>query len=301
LKFCRSATAVAAISAASLLHGPGARSEANPPVHACDRLTAKAYEGYLVTAPINAQSVVQACKAALNEFPDTPRFQAQLGWAFYKADQKGQAVEWFRKAAEHGNALGQLWLGQMYYFGIGLPKDSTQAAKWFRTAAEQGNALGQLWLGGMYFSGLGVPKDSTQAVEWFKKAAEQGNALAQAYLVGIEAFRKLLDEADVKELINLDQISTNPFVYDNKKILTHVIFKTMLSKDTALFGGPSEFVLISNLPTGMFTKEGVAALLVGRVQDKEYVKLPAGGEALVTHLEYFDARICQNSDCGVAP
>ena len=48
------------------------------------------------------------------------------------------ATEWFRKAAEQGDADSQLDLGWMYLDGLGVPKDEKEAAKWFQKAADQG-------------------------------------------------------------------------------------------------------------------------------------------------------------------
>ncbi len=53
---------------------------------------------------------------------------------------------------------------------------------WYRKAAEQGDAAAQYNLGLCYCNGWGVSKDMTEAVEWYRKAAEQGNAPAQEKL-----------------------------------------------------------------------------------------------------------------------
>ena len=47
----------------------------------------------------------------------------------------------------------QFRLGYMYANGEGVPKGDAEAVKWFRKAAEQGDAWGQLGLGLMYHSG----------------------------------------------------------------------------------------------------------------------------------------------------
>lgn len=57
-------------------------------------------------------------------------------------------------------------------------KNYTEAAEWYRKAAEQGNAEAQYSLGDCYMAGIGVTKDATEAVKWFHKAAEQGNKIA---------------------------------------------------------------------------------------------------------------------------
>jgi TPR repeat protein len=54
--------------------------------------------------------------------------------------------------------------------GGGLPKDDSQAVSWFRKSAEAGDATGMANLGVMYVSGRGgLPKDDGQAVSWFRK------------------------------------------------------------------------------------------------------------------------------------
>jgi alpha/beta superfamily hydrolase len=93
-----------------------------------------------------------------------------------------QAVAWYRKAAEQGDAFAQTNLGVMYSDGQGVPQDYQQAVAWYRKAAEQGHAVAQTNLGVMYSSGQGVPQDYQQAVAWFRKAAEQGHASAQTGL-----------------------------------------------------------------------------------------------------------------------
>jgi TPR repeat protein len=46
-----------------------------------------------------------------------------------------------RIKAEHGDAEAQYNLGILYHDGQGVPRDDAEAVKWYRKAAEQGNAL----------------------------------------------------------------------------------------------------------------------------------------------------------------
>jgi len=85
-----------------------------------------------------------------------------------------EAVKWFRKAADQGNANGQWKLGGMYDGGRGVERDDREAAQWYRKAAEQGQVDAQHNLGVMYDEGRGVERDDRQAVHWYRKAAEQG-------------------------------------------------------------------------------------------------------------------------------
>ena len=73
----------------------------------------------------------------------------------------------------------QLNLGLMYAKGQGVRQDYAQAVQWYHKAAEQGDAEAQFNLGLMYAKGQGVRQDDAQAVQWYRKAAEQGIAEAQ--------------------------------------------------------------------------------------------------------------------------
>jgi len=63
----------------------------------------------------------------------------------------------------------------MCKYGFGIEQNNGQAVYWFRKAAEQGDVGGQWSLGEMYRDGRGVEKNDEQAVYWFRKAAEQGD------------------------------------------------------------------------------------------------------------------------------
>jgi len=73
-------------------------------------------------------------------------------------------------------------LGKAHYQGRGVSKDDTKALEYFKMAAEQGNAEAANALGSFYLVGLTVPKDDHQAAEWFRKGADNGSALAKMNL-----------------------------------------------------------------------------------------------------------------------
>jgi uncharacterized protein len=101
-----------------------------------------------------------------------------------------EAVKWYRKAAEQGNARGKSNLGLIaargfiYEAGKHAPADGAQAVEWCRKEAEQGNARAQYNLGQMYEWGNGVPKNPAKAVKWYHEAAEQGEPAAE-YKLGL--------------------------------------------------------------------------------------------------------------------
>ena len=113
--------------------------------------------------------------------------QLKLADSYYEGDDDyvgvskdlRKAAQWYRKAAEQGNASAQFNLGLMYGNGEGVPQDAPEAVRWYRKAAEQRVPAAQFNLGVRYQTGDGVPKDAREAVQWYRKAAEQGVVDAQ--------------------------------------------------------------------------------------------------------------------------
>jgi len=100
--------------------------------------------------------------------------QYNLGLAYLNeevGDDYGEPVLWFRKAAEQGHAEALFTLGWMYDSCFGVPRDYAEAVRWYRKAADQGFAGAQHNLGRMYYNGFGVPQDYVQAYMWASLAA----------------------------------------------------------------------------------------------------------------------------------
>jgi serine/threonine protein kinase len=100
-------------------------------------------------------------------------------------DQQG-ALEWFRKAADAGDASGMLHLGAIYEIGAGVPQDDKAAAYWYQKASDEGNSAAMYDLGAMYENGSGVPEDLNKAKLLYQRAAENGNSEAQAALLRLK-------------------------------------------------------------------------------------------------------------------
>jgi len=88
-----------------------------------------------------------------------------------------EAVTWYRKSADRGDAAAQFLLGNMYNEGRGVPQDYATAVSWYRKAADQGDAWAQLNLGALYARGQGVPQDYLQAHKWSNLAASRFSPL----------------------------------------------------------------------------------------------------------------------------
>src|SRR5689334_10418785 len=80
-----------------------------------------------------------------------------------------EAIRWCRKAADLGDATAQVVLGNMYYYGQGVPQDYAEAVRWFRKAAAQGDKTVFAALTIIYFKGQGVPRNYTEAIRWLSK------------------------------------------------------------------------------------------------------------------------------------
>jgi hypothetical protein len=92
----------------------------------------------------------------------------------------GEAVRWYRKAAEQGCASAQYALGFMYDQGRRVPRDHFEAVRWLRKAAEQGNEAAEAGLMLMYYRGQGAPQNYAEAARWGSKVL--GKAVAHCFV-----------------------------------------------------------------------------------------------------------------------
>jgi len=70
----------------------------------------------------------------------------------------------------------------LYDYGRGVPQDYAEAMRWYRKAADQGNAGAQNNIGTLYDNGQGVRQDLPQARAWMQKAAASGYESAKKWL-----------------------------------------------------------------------------------------------------------------------
>ena len=70
----------------------------------------------------------------------------------------------------------------MYDAGRGVRQDYAEALRWYRKAADQGNAAAACNLGSMYYSGQGVRQSYGEAYRWYRVAADLGSASAAGNL-----------------------------------------------------------------------------------------------------------------------
>lgn len=111
--------------------------------------------------------------------------QRSLAQLHLEEGEKSQALKYFLKAAERGDAASQCALGIMFREGEGTRRNYAKAAAWFRRAAKQGLAAAQLALAQSLEHGKGVPKSESRALYYLCKASKQNLPEAQAELAGL--------------------------------------------------------------------------------------------------------------------
>lgn len=90
-------------------------------------------------------------------------------------------IETCRKLAEEGDSRAQCLMGEWCLSGRATGvRDEKAGAEWFRRAAEAGDAEGQRQWGHCLAEGLGVERDRDAAQRWLKEATFRGNEDALA-------------------------------------------------------------------------------------------------------------------------
>lgn len=87
-----------------------------------------------------------------------------------------QAVYWFQRAADAGDAEGLAMLAQCQLDGLGLPRDPVQARERLEQAAGQGSVSAAFHLGRALVAGWGGPADAARGLALYTAAAAQGHA-----------------------------------------------------------------------------------------------------------------------------
>ena len=113
-----------------------------------------------------------------------------------------EAINWYRKAAQEGDAAVQIKLAKLLARPEGA-QNYQEARHWCEEAAKQMFSPGAFCVGLMYERGLGVEQNLPEAAKWFNQAAQLGNAEAMSHLA--EMYWK-------GSGVKLDRISAYTFV-----------------------------------------------------------------------------------------
>lgn len=116
-----------------------------------------------------------------------------IGWAYCHgigAEQDyAAALAWYEKAVDLGNVSAMNNMGYMYQYGEGVESNYAVALAWYEKAAALGNTNAMHNAGCMYFYGDGVERDYAAALAWFEKAAELGNESARGWVEYMYKYR----------------------------------------------------------------------------------------------------------------
>ncbi|HET6159697.1 MAG TPA: tetratricopeptide repeat protein [Dongiaceae bacterium] len=96
-----------------------------------------------------------------------------VAWAAYLKGDFPKAVPAFARLAELGHPVAEWLMGNIYFFGQGIPKDYGKSRAMFEAAADQGYFAAFAPTAQMYVQGLGIPADPSKAYYWYNIAAAQ--------------------------------------------------------------------------------------------------------------------------------
>ena len=96
------------------------------------------------------------------------------------ASQMLAASEYYRRAAQKGNASAMFCLGKLYWVGgKDVDRDYTAAVRWFKAAAKAGNVEAMVTLGWVYYRGIGegkiVSPSLRQSRKYYQLAVDNGD------------------------------------------------------------------------------------------------------------------------------
>src|SRR6185312_11104668 len=177
-------------------------------------------KNWLIIMQNNDNQEIESSLATLKAHTDCGQCFWQIGFFYAHGIETetdlGQAVQWYKKAAEQGHANAQFNLAVCYDNGTGVEKDKQKAAVLYQSAvkqahmsiqvensrhysnvsglrfdirlltdfcqsrAKEGNVYAQYMLGLYYENGIGVEADIQRALEFYEKAAEQGYSKAHS-------------------------------------------------------------------------------------------------------------------------
>lgn len=129
-----------------------------------------------ISAPPNAQTALQWYRKAAEHGDSEAAFKvgemlAAMTPPNGKDQQKGEnPVDWYRKAADGLSLSGMISLATACWQGDGTPKDDAQAFRWFRRASMLGDIRGMVGEALLYESGGGVRADFDRALKLYHEA-----------------------------------------------------------------------------------------------------------------------------------
>lgn len=110
--------------------------------------------------------------------------------SYDRSDYKTALAVWTETARATDDPVAQTYLGQIYERGLTGAPDYGQAVSWYRKAAEQGHDAALINLGQLYEQGLGVERDPLQALNFYRQASDL-DGVDMTYLVSSDVASEL--------------------------------------------------------------------------------------------------------------
>ena len=157
-------------------------------VNDCDRLAAHPDDPQrkapgLYPWRMDNKAALAACKSAVGQYPDEPRFNLQYGRALYATRNYAECFKRYRAAATRGHPLAMVFVGNLYIGGVGVARDAAAGKKWLRKAHALKFKMAELALAVLRLRGLaGVKQDPDKAIKVIRRWSMQGHPTAQVNL-----------------------------------------------------------------------------------------------------------------------
>ena len=103
--------------------------------------------------------------------------------------RKQPAIEYYKKAAEGGNAYAQYKMARFYETGHYVKKSKKRAFYWYRRAANNNFVPAYEPIAVMYEKGRGTKKNEIQAARWYALALQYGSRTARKKVEWYNMFR----------------------------------------------------------------------------------------------------------------
>ena len=112
-------------------------------------------------------------------------------------------------SADEGNAESLVSIGNLYFWGKGIPQNYLNAIANYKEAAQAGNGIAKITLGSLYYRGMGVSKSTTIAYHWFDDAAQNSNGIATLLAATMQLYGNGTDRDENKAFTRLEALIEN--------------------------------------------------------------------------------------------
>jgi len=137
----------------------------------------------------------------------------------HRAGDTAAAIPIWRSLVAGGSVDAAYNLAVVYHYADGVVRDYGEAIKWYRLAAERGDQSSQIQLGFMYLNGEGVAADPVTADRWFTMHLREH--AHHEHSPQMQAWRRqaltLIEERDRREAFQLSQRDGEKVLADLKR------------------------------------------------------------------------------------